>query len=1166
MPNPPDSPSTFPRLVGHAVERVEDAALLTGRGRFAHDVGERSGTAHAAVLRSPHAHAEIVSLDAAAALSMPEVVTVLTGEEVAAWSRPFIAGVKQPMRHYALAVDRVRYTGEPVAVVVARDRYGAEDALERIEVEYRELDPVVDAVAAAAPGAPLLHRDVGSNVVSDRRLRYGDPDAAFASAAHRVAISVRYPRNACTPIEGFVVVAEHLGDDGYDVLSNFQGPFTLHPVMARALGVPGARLRLRSPRDSGGSFGVKQAVFPYVVVMCLASRKARCPVKWVEDRLEHLLAATSATNRVTTLEAAVTGDGTITALRWDQLDDCGAYLRAPEPASLYRTHGHMTGPYRIAHLEIHNRVVLTNKTPTGLNRGFGGPQVYFALERLVHRIAKTLGLDPLDVIRRNLVPGEAFPYRAASGSRLDSGDYRAALDTATAGGRLDRLRARRGGARAAGRRYGIGFAAVVEPSISNMGYITMALTAGERARVGPKDGAAASATVSIDPIGSIAAHVASVPQGQGHRTVLAQVIADVLGVELDDVTVNVEHDTQKDPWSIAAGNYSSRFSGAVARAAHLAAMKLRERLARIASTGLNATPEALVFAGGRIFAADNPENAIPLGRAAGIAHWSPGSLPEHAEPGLRETVLWSMPGLDPPDEDDRVNSSGAYGFIFDMCGVEVDDAGRVRIDEYVTMHDAGTRLNPALVDGQIRGGFAHGVGAALYEELAYAGDGSFLSGTFADYLVPTACEVPAPTILHMESPSPFTPLGAKGVGEGNTMSTPVCLANAVADALDFDDVELPMTPSKVASWLAGEEPLPPSGACGPGAITEVGVAQVEAGSTTPATPEVEDERSSKAPARVTAPPEPAAPGSTVLDSEKLSADGADAITGAGEVRIGVAPAALWPILLDAERLARVIARVIMGLVPPTAGRAVVGGVDYREASRGDIRRLRRDIQMVFQDPVDSLNPRMTVEQNVRDPLRNAREPLSDVDGRIDRVLRQVGLGSEFRRLRPRRLSGGQAQRVALSRALVVEPRVIVFDEPTSALDVTVQAQILDFLRVLMADGTRSYVFVSHDLATVQGLCDRVAVLYLGRIVEQEPADEVLERPCHLYTRALVDAVSTLSSRRTVVGTRLKRDLDEAWEAERCSLEPRCPHGEAACREPQTLRDLTRGHQAACWKA
>ena len=236
MPSPPEFPKPSPRLVGRAVERVEDAALLTGRGRFADDLGERPGTAHAAVLRSPLAHAEIVSLDATGALAMPEVVTVLTGEDVAAWSRPFIAGVKQPMRHHALAVDRVRYVGEPVAVAVARDRYAAEDALERIEVEYRELEPVVDPVVAATTGAPVLHRQLGSNVVSDRRFRYGNSDTAFANAEHRIGISVRYPRNACTPIEGFVVVAEHLGDDGYDVLSNFQGPFSLHPVMARALG------------------------------------------------------------------------------------------------------------------------------------------------------------------------------------------------------------------------------------------------------------------------------------------------------------------------------------------------------------------------------------------------------------------------------------------------------------------------------------------------------------------------------------------------------------------------------------------------------------------------------------------------------------------------------------------------------------------------------------------------------------------------------------------------------------------------------------------------------------------------------------------------------------------------------------------------------------------
>ncbi|MEQ8248095.1 MAG: ABC transporter ATP-binding protein [Alphaproteobacteria bacterium] len=261
-----------------------------------------------------------------------------------------------------------------------------------------------------------------------------------------------------------------------------------------------------------------------------------------------------------------------------------------------------------------------------------------------------------------------------------------------------------------------------------------------------------------------------------------------------------------------------------------------------------------------------------------------------------------------------------------------------------------------------------------------------------------------------------------------------------------------------------------------------------------------------------------------------------------------------------------LARVIMGLVRPTDGRAVVNGLDYGNATRADIRRLRRDIQMVFQDPVDSLSPRMTVEQNVSDPLRNADTAPSDMDGQIDRALTQVGLGPEFRKLYPRRLSGGQAQRVALARALIVDPRVIVFDEPTSALDVTVQAQILDLLRGLMADGTRSYVFVSHDLATVHGLCDRVAVLYLGRIVEQGPAETVLKQPRHPYTQALVEAVPALSGDRVVAPSKLRRDLDEAYEAPGCGLSPRCPYAEAACDDPQALRNLTNGHQVACWKA
>jgi len=780
--------------------RFEDADLLRGRGRFADDLPVPRGTLHAAILRSPHSHVELVSIDASAALAMPRVACIVTGEDAQCWTKPFAVAVKTPMQHWCLAVDRVRYVGEPVAVALAQDRYTAEDAVERIAVEYRPLPAVVDPDAAVAPGAPLLHPPVGSNIVSGRSFRYGDPQAAFAAAAHRFSITTRYPRNAGTPLETFVVLAEHLpGEDVYEITANFQGPMAMQPVMALALGVPANRLRLKTSPDSGGSFGAKHAVFPYIVLMALAARKAGRPVKWVETRLEHLTAATSATNRVTTLTAAVDERGAITALDWDQLEDCGAYLRAPEPATLYRMHGNMTGAYRVPNLVIRNRVVLTNKTPSGLVRGFGGPQVYFALERLIQRIAETLGLDPLEVIRRNLV--DRFPHRCPAGAVLDSGDYLASVEEAVQGGRLDALRHRRGEARAAGRLYGIGFAAIVEPSISNMGYITTVLSREERQRAGPKGGAQATATVALDPLGGVSAVIDSLPQGQGHRTAAAQIIGDVFGVPASAVRVEAALDTGRDAWSIAAGNYSSRFAGATAGAAYLAAMRLRDKLARTAAAQLNVRAEEVRFAEGRVFAATNPENALNFARLAGMGHWSPGALPD-AEAALRETVFWSPAALAPPNDADEINSSAAYGFVFDFCGVEIDrDTGEVCVDSYVSLHDAGRILNPALFDGQVRGAFAMAVGAALYERFVYDESGSFLSGSFADYALPTARMVPDLKILHRETPSPVTPLGAKGVAEGNSMSTPVCIANAVADALGVADLELPLTPPRVLQLL-----------------------------------------------------------------------------------------------------------------------------------------------------------------------------------------------------------------------------------------------------------------------------------------------------------------------------------------------------------------------------
>ena len=798
--------------VGQSIARVEDSALLTGRGRFMDDIGVHPGTLHAAFLRSPHAHADILSIDVSEAAAARGVVAVLHGEDIKALTSSLVVGVKAPVECWPMAVGRVRYVGEPVAIVVATDRYCAEDAVDLIDVRYEVRPAVVDPRAALKPDAPVLHGGFGGNVASDRSFRYGDPESTFASAPHRISIDVSYPRNSCTPIETYGVVADYdASEDAYDVLANFQGPFSIHAVLSRALKVPGNRLRLRTPPDSGGSFGVKQGVFPYIVLIAATARAAGRPVKWIEDRLEHLTASVSATNRAVSLTAAVTNDGRILALDWDQVEDCGAHLRAPEPATLYRMHGNLTGAYDIRHMKVRNRVVVTNKTPTGLNRGFGGPQVYFALERLVQRIALELKLDPLDVITRNLVPAGAFPYRTASGALLDSGNYQEAVRRAVQEGALAELKARRDAARAEGRLYGIGYTAVVEPSVSNMGYITTVLTPAERRKAGPKNGAQATATVAIDPVGSVTVHVASVPQGQGHRTVLSQVIADVFGLKPSDIRVNTEIDTAKDAWSVASGNYASRFAPAVAGTAKLAAERIAGRMQRIAASQLNTEADDIAFVGGNVGSKRNPDNKISFSRVAALSHWSPGALPDGVSQTIRETVFWTPPELTAPDEDDHINSSLCHGFIFDFCGVEVDRTTlETRIDRYVTMHDCGTILHPAMVDGQVRGGFAQAVGAALYEEYAYAEDGSFLTGTLADYLLPTAAEVPAPIILHMETPSPFTPLGSKGVGEGNCMSTPVCIANAVTDAIGAKDLVLPLVPAKLAEFVRGAEPAPPA--------------------------------------------------------------------------------------------------------------------------------------------------------------------------------------------------------------------------------------------------------------------------------------------------------------------------------------------------------------------
>jgi len=590
--------------------------------------------------------------------------------------------------------------------------------------------------------------------------------------------------------------------DSYDVLANFQGPFSTHPVMARALRVPGTRFRVRIPPDSGGSFGIKLSVFPYMVLASIAARITGRPVKWVEDRAEHLLAASSGPNRITEIEAAVTKDGKILGLKLDQLEDYGAFLRAPMPGPLYRMHGSVTGAYDIPNADVINRVVLTNKMPASLIRGFGGPQLYLALERLVQRIAIELKLDHLAVIKRNLIPAKAFPYKTAAGALYDSGDYQRAVETAVGDGRWVELKRRREAARAAGKHYGIGFAAIVEPGMSNMGYLSNILSADAREKAGPKNGAVSMVTVNVDPLGAVSVTPDVTMQGQGHETVISQIVAERLGLKAEDIAVVLEMDTAKDQWSIAAGTYSCRFTPGTAVAAHMAAGQIRDKLAKIAAKQLNVLPDDIEFVDGKVRSRGNPDNAMPFGRVAGTAHWSPIMLPDGMAPGLRETGVWSPPELEPPSDDDRINTSLTYGFVFDMCGVEIDPLTyQVRVDRYVSMHDAGKLLNPMIAQGQMQGAFAQGIAAALYEEFVTDESGAFLSGTFADYLVPTVSEIPTVEFLHQESPSPFTPLGAKGLAEGNCMSVPACIANAIADALGVKDISLPASPRRVHALL-----------------------------------------------------------------------------------------------------------------------------------------------------------------------------------------------------------------------------------------------------------------------------------------------------------------------------------------------------------------------------
>ena len=795
---------TESRWVGRPMKRVEDRRLLTGRGTFIEDLPMPANAHHAAIVRSPHAHARIHGYDTTAAVASDGVVAVVTGADVARHTKPFPVGVTAPVHYYCAATDKARFVGEPVAVVVARTRALAEDAAEAVRIDYEPLPAVTDVERALAPDAPVLHEAVGSNLAGHRRLVYGDPDQAFADADVVIRERFRFPKFSSTPIETYGVVARWDPVDGvYTVWANFMGPFIMHALTARALGVAENKLRFIVPPDIGGSFGIKSTLYPYIALIALTARLAGVPVKWIETRREHLLASSSGTDRVADRELAARRDGTVLGMRYRWLDNVGGYIRSPEPGCSFRAIGNYVGPYRVQHLEVDTGVVMTNKGLTGPNRAYTCGHLYFETERMMDLLANRLGLDPVEVRRRNLIPREAFPYRTPTGGLYDSGDYAAVLDRAVELARYDELRREQAAARPAGRFFGIGVALAVDPSVSNMGYVATALDPQFRAKPEylPKSGTMESATIRVDPGGRVTAVLATTPQGQGHQTVVAQIVADELGLHPDDVTVVDEMDTFRSFWSISSGSYSSRFGSVGTSAVALAARKLKAKLVDYAAHVMDVPATRLHFDEGAVRVRDGRGPSYSVKDLAGRAHWNSSSLPDGMEPGLQAMAFFGFEASAPVDLDDRVNSSSTYGFIAEIMAVEIDpETAAITILRYVSVHDAGTIINPMIAEGQIHGGALHGLGGALCEELRYDEAGQCLTATFMDYAIPTAADAPPIEIAHVVTPSPLTPLGSKGLGESSSMTVPAVLANAVSDALrplGIEVTELPLTRPRV---------------------------------------------------------------------------------------------------------------------------------------------------------------------------------------------------------------------------------------------------------------------------------------------------------------------------------------------------------------------------------
>jgi len=745
-----------PRLMGAEVKRKEDPRLVTGTSAYVGDISV-PGLHYVAFVRSPHAHARIGAIDASRATARPGVVRVVTGQDIKAHCQPIPLGgpsaeggggaaeTSVGRKHYPLSIGTVRYVGEPVAAVIATSEAAAVDGAAEVDVSWEPLPAVADQLSAMKDGAPKLHDDAARNVEHETNIKVGDPDAAFAKA-HKVVKQRMVSQRLCgVPMEPRAALATpDPAVGGVTVWSTHQAPHNLRNDIATLLGLEQQMVRVIAP-EVGGGFGVKFGIYPEDATLAVIARRYRIPVRWTETRVEHMTSTTHGRAQITDLEAAVDADGTIAALRMHVMADIGAYPIFTFIPDLTLFMG--VGVYKFTSVDLKSTCVFTNSTPVAAYRGAGRPEAAYYLERLVDVIALELGKPPEEIRRKNFIPPSAFPYATPTGQRYDSGEYNRALTRALEISHYEKLRNEQKERLARNDRMllGVGMAVYVE-----------------MCGFGPFE----SAVVRVEPGGGVTAFTGTSSHGQGHETTFAQIISDHLGVDFDKIVVR-HGDTLNTPMGNGTGGSRSL---AVGGSAILnATMKVQQKARRLAAHILEAAADDVVFEDGRYQVKGAPAKALTIAQIAPKAYGE--GLPDGVESGLEATEFFRPPQL-------------VYPFGAHVAVVEIDrDTGHTRVREFVSVDDCGVRISPMLVAGQVHGGLAQGIAQALMEEVVYDAEGQLVTGSLMDYAVPHAEDLPLFTTDQTVTPTPFNPMGAKGIGEAATIGSTPAIVNAVVDAL-----------------------------------------------------------------------------------------------------------------------------------------------------------------------------------------------------------------------------------------------------------------------------------------------------------------------------------------------------------------------------------------------